>query len=123
MTNSLSFSRWIAALVSIACLSLLFHLQITFAKTEQSLSKAQKIQNGVQLETDSLNVKVQFYAENIARVVKWSAGGTAEKKTLAVIQNKLPDLKLDLQENAEAVTLSSSKITVQISKSDGTIQY
>ncbi len=123
MTNSLSFSRRIAALVSIACLSLFFHLQITFAKTEQPLSKAQKIHNGIQLETDSLNLKVQCYADNIVRVVKWPAGGTAEKKSLAVVQNKLPDLKLDLQENAETITLSSPKITLQISKRDGAIKY
>jgi len=123
MTNSFPFSRWIAALVSIACLSLFFHLQITFAKTEQPLSKAQKIHNGIQLETDSLNLKVQCYADNIVRVVKWPAGGTAEKKSLAVVQNKLPDLKLDLQENAETITLSSPKITLQISKRDGAIKY
>jgi len=123
MTNSLSFSRRIAALVSIACLSLFFHLQITFAKTEQPLSKAQKIHNGIQLETDSLNLKVQCYADNIVRVVKWPAGGTSVKNSLAVIQKKLPDLKLDLQENTETVTLSSPKITLQISKRDGAIKY
>jgi alpha-D-xyloside xylohydrolase len=81
------------------------------------------IQNGIQLKTANLNVKVQFYADDIVRVVKWSPQGTAEKASLIVIQTNVPDLRIDFQETAETITLSSRKMTVQLSKSDGSIQY
>jgi alpha-D-xyloside xylohydrolase len=83
----------------------------------------QCIQNGVQLNTAALNVKVQFYADDMVRVVKWLPGGTSEKPSLVVIQTNLPDLNIQLQENAKTITLASGKITLQLSKSDGAIQY
>jgi alpha-D-xyloside xylohydrolase len=83
----------------------------------------QRIQNGVQLNYGKLNVKVQFYADDIVRVVKWLPGGTSGKASLVVIQTNVPNLKIDFQENAETIILGSGKITLQLSKSDGTIQY
>ena len=97
-------------------------------QTQSPASKAppppvQRIQNGVQLNPGKLNVKVQFYAADQVRVVKWLPGGTSEKSSLVVIQTNLPDLKIDLQEHAEIITLSSEKLTVQLSKNGGAIQY
>ena len=83
----------------------------------------QRILNGVQLNTGDLNVKVQFYAQGIVRVVKWPAGGTSEKLSLSVLQKTLPDLDVHVEESAAVVTLSSGKVTLQLSKSDGSIQY
>ena len=83
----------------------------------------QRIQNGVQLNTAALNVKVQFYADDTVRVIKWLPGGTSEKSSLVVIQTNLPDLDIHFQENAKTITLGSGKITLQLSKSDGAIQY
>ena len=85
--------------------------------------QTQRIQNGVQLNTAALNVKVQFYADDIVRVVKWLPGGTSEKSSLVVIQTNLPALDIHFQENAATIILASGKITVQLSKSDGAIQY
>ena len=83
----------------------------------------ERIQNGVQLKTGDMNVKVQFYAEGIVRVVKWPAGGTSEKLSLSVLQKALPDLDVHVEENAAEVTLSSGHIKLQLSKSDGSIQF
>ena len=83
----------------------------------------QRIQNGVQLQAGKLNVKVQFYADDQVRVVKWVPGGTSQKASLVVIQTNLPDLNIQFQENAGTITLASAKITLQLSKSDGAIQY
>ena len=85
--------------------------------------QTKRIQNGVQLNTGKLNVKVQFYADDQVRVVKWLPGGTPEKASLVVIQTNLPDLNIQFQENAGTITLASGKITLQLSKSDGAIQY
>jgi alpha-D-xyloside xylohydrolase len=83
----------------------------------------QRIQNGVQLNAAALNVKVQFYADDIVRVVKWAPDGTPAKASLAVIQTNLPDLNIRVEENADTVTLASGKVTVRLSRSDGAIQY
>ena len=82
-----------------------------------------RIPNGVQLNTGTLNVRVQFYADDIVRVVKWLPGGISEKLSLVVIQTNLPDLKIRIEKNADAITLGSAKITVQLSKVDGAIKY
>jgi alpha-D-xyloside xylohydrolase len=85
--------------------------------------KVERIRNGVLLKTGTLNVKVQFYSDDTVRVVKWLPGGTDEKKSLVVIQSTLPGVNIGLQESSEFFNLSSGKITVQISKSNGQIQY
>jgi alpha-D-xyloside xylohydrolase len=85
--------------------------------------KIERVQNGVQLATGDLNVKVQFYSESIVRVVKWPAGGTPEKLSLSVIQKDIPKLDVRFAEDEAGVTLSSGQVKLTISKSDGSIQY
>jgi len=82
-----------------------------------------QVQNGIQLAVGNLNVKVQFYAERTVRVVKWPAGGTSAKASLSVIQKDLPALDVSVKDDATKVTLSSGKITLLVSKSDGSIQF
>jgi alpha-D-xyloside xylohydrolase len=83
----------------------------------------ERIQNGVQLKTGDMNVKVQFYAEGIVRVLKWPAGGTSEKLSLSVLQKALPDLDVHVEESATEVTLSSGHVKLQLGKTDGSIQF
>lgn len=93
------------------------------AQSKPLPSRTERIQNGVQWNTGEQNVRVQFYAEGTARVVKWVPGGTPDKSSLVVIQKDVPTLNVQVRENAESILLSSGKITVQLSKSDGAIQY
>ena len=51
------------------------------------------------------------------------AGGTPAKSSLVVIQTNLPDLNIQVQEDADTVTLASGKLKLQLSRSDGAIQY
>lgn len=81
------------------------------------------IQNGIQLETEEINLKVQFYADNIVRIVKWEPGGSPEKHSLAVIKNKLPDIQLQISEKLRYVNISSKRIELIVSKEDGEIKY
>ena len=83
----------------------------------------QHIQNGIQLATGDLNVRVQFYSKSIVRVVKWPAGGTSEKVSLSVIRKDVPDLSIHFEEDKAGVTLSSGQVKLKLSKSDGSIQY
>ncbi|MBN1377999.1 MAG: DUF5110 domain-containing protein [Gammaproteobacteria bacterium] len=101
-------------LVALAHMALLCFAQQAIAKP---------VQNGVQVETGKLNVRVQFYAENIARIVKWLPGNQADKASL-IVTKELPDeLDIDIQEDAKSVSLRSSKLKVVISKQNGTAQY
>jgi alpha-D-xyloside xylohydrolase len=86
-------------------------------------ARARRIENGVQLETGQLNVKVQFQAENTVRVVKWLPDGSPERSSLVVIRKAVPRLNIRVEESAEIIALASGKLTVQVSKGDGAIRY
>lgn len=93
------------------------------AEIKSSGFQTERIQNGVLLNTAALNVKVQFYADDIVRVVKWTADGTPEKSSLVVIQTNLPDLSIRIKDHADTITLASANLTVLLSKRDGAIRY
>jgi alpha-D-xyloside xylohydrolase len=82
-----------------------------------------QIQNGVQIETEGLNLKAQFYADDVVRVVKWLPGTSAEKSSLIVKKDNLPDLEIKFEDNGREVVLSSPKVILNISKKDGKIDY
>ena len=123
MMKLLSPAQRTTALLGILALSLGLvscRTQCPFAPAKPTV---QRIQNGVQLYAGKQNVRVQFYADDQVRVVKWAPGGTPKKSSLVVIQTNLPDLNIQFQENAGTITLASGKITLQLSESDGDIQY
>ncbi len=103
----------------------LFILILTLIVFQISASPAtvKQIENGVQIETNELNVKVQFYADNIVRILKWLPNESGEKLSLVVINNALPDIKVKFKENSKEVMLGSEKIILNISKEDGNIEY
>ncbi len=128
MKKIVSFARKATVLLSLLCLDLLW----VSCQTESSESNAppadqpntvQRIRNGVRLNAGKLNVKVQFYADDSVRVVRWLRGGTSQKSSLVVIETNLPDLNIQFQDAAGTIRLQSAKLSVQLSKSDGTIQY
>ncbi len=81
------------------------------------------VKNGVKLESDSLNLIVQFYSEDIVRVIKWNRQGKMEKKSLMVIGDSLPDIKIEIDNSGKKVTLASTALSVIINKKDGSIEY
>ena len=86
-------------------------------------TKVSTIVNGVQIESSKLNVKVQFYGEKLARVTKWSAEGSADKKSLMVLNHELPSIVVSIVETPETVELKTSVLALSISKVDGNIKY
>lgn len=79
--------------------------------------------NGAEMALNKYSVKVQFYADNIARVTKWSKDGSAEKVSLVVLNNELPELAIKVEDLSTAVNISSPKLTVSIDKKSGSISY
>lgn len=94
--------------------------------TNQSLTlnaQVKNVKNGIELNTTGLNLKIQFYADNIVRITKWCPKGTSEKLSLSVIKKELPDLKITSVQKGENIFLSSAKLILNVSAKDGNIKY
>jgi alpha-D-xyloside xylohydrolase len=77
---------------------------------------------GVEVGAGGQTVRVQFYAPDVVRVLKWTAGGAPEKKSLAVVARPDSGLALTRSETAEALTIASPRVRVRVSKLDGVVQ-
>jgi len=78
---------------------------------------------GAEITAGGQTVRVQFYAPDGVRVLKWAAGGSPEKQSLVVIARPDVGLALTRSETAEAMTLASSRVQVRISKTDGVVRF
>jgi alpha-D-xyloside xylohydrolase len=103
------------------CIILFFSLLCSQCSTIQAQMK--KIKNGAELNAPQINVRVQFYDENIVRVIKWSPRGTSEKVSLSVIKDPIPELGIKVEQRNDAILLTSPKLSVTLSAPDGTIEY
>jgi len=86
-------------------------------------AQIKSITNGAELNTPDLNVRVQFYDENIVRVIKWSPRGTSKKMSLSVIKDSIPDLGIKTEQNGSTILLTSPKLSVKVSTPDGNVEY
>ena len=98
-------------------------LLILFAGCNSGKTTVKQIQNGVEIHSIKLNVKAQFYTDNIVRITKWSPDGTADKKSLSVILQTVPVLEISSDETKNDITLASSSLKIKINKKTGNIEY
>jgi alpha-D-xyloside xylohydrolase len=100
-------------------------LFLSFVSSQSSTTNAEvkTIKNGVELNTREFNVKVQFYADNIVRIVKWSPKGTSEKVSLSVIKETIPELAIKVDQRDSAILLMSPKLSLKVSPVDGNIEF
>ena len=103
--------------------SLLIISVLFFLVTGCNSTKVNQIQNGVEIHSGNLNVKAQFYAENIVRITKWSNDGTSDKKSLSIIKQSVPSLNITKEETKTDVILKSGSLTIKVSKQTGNIEY
>ena len=82
-----------------------------------------RVKNGTEVHMPDLNVRVQFYDENIVRVTKWSPRGTSEKVSLSVIKDSISELGITIEQHNDAILLTSPELSVSVSTSDGNIEY
>ncbi|HTP85346.1 MAG TPA: TIM-barrel domain-containing protein [Bryobacteraceae bacterium] len=88
-----------------------------------AFAAADRIPNGVQLSTEKMNVKVQFYSPTTVRVLKWTAAGKPDKLSLSVIQKDVPNLSIAVSKTPASVTLASAWVEVEINTADGTVRF
>ena len=69
---------------------------------------------GAELTAGGQTVRVQFYAPDVVRVLKWTAGGSPEKQSLVVIARPDTGLAVTREETAEALTVASPRLRVRV---------
>ncbi len=79
----------------------------------------QQIKNGAVVNSSLMNVKVQFYDDNIVRVVRWKPTVTDKKTSLCVILDSLPSLPVKLERDRDNVILSCRTLKVTIAQERG----
>ncbi len=81
------------------------------------------ITNGIELKSVNKNIRLQFYDENIVRVIKWPSENHPDKKSLSVIQNSHSQLGIIASEKNKKVFLVSKSLKVVVSKKDFSVEY
>ncbi|MEO0293670.1 MAG: TIM-barrel domain-containing protein [candidate division WOR-3 bacterium] len=103
--------------------SVFFLLTFVFFRALAFDVKIHQLKNGFWVRTRKFNIKVQFYRDNIVRVVKWLPEGSEEKLSLVILWDTLPNVMVELKENDREILLSSERVKVKISKEEGKIEY
>ncbi len=102
---------------------LLIFIALIMTQCNNKIIKIIEVKNGIQLESDDLNVKIQFYTENIVRVTKWHEDGKEDKKSLSVIKEEIPELNINREDKGDIFIVNSEKIKLIIKKNTGQITY
>jgi alpha-D-xyloside xylohydrolase len=79
--------------------------------------------NGIELKTNGLNVRAQFYAGNIVRIIKWVPQGTPEKLSLSVVKAPPANITVSATDDDSTILLKSEQLIVKIAKRDGNVEY
>jgi alpha-D-xyloside xylohydrolase len=112
--------------LSIICLINIFLVSqnnLLIARIPGSSNLLKVIKNGIELTTPELNLKVQFYDNNIVRILKWSKNGSPDKLSLCVIEDSIKTLEIKIKQDANSVLLSSPSLSLNISRVDGRITF
>ena len=96
---------------------------ISLIQTSFSAITVHRISHGIQIELADQHVKAQFYADNIIRITKRLPDAAPDSPSLVVIQKVLPDIHLQIKENDTIISISSEKLYVIISKTNGAIEF
>ncbi|MEJ5258851.1 MAG: TIM-barrel domain-containing protein [Anaerohalosphaeraceae bacterium] len=81
------------------------------------------LHNGIEWTNGQSFTRISFYGDNKVRVIKWVNPATPDPNSLVVIASNPQRVKLSLAEDAFQFVLCSDKLTVRLSKEDGTIEY
>jgi alpha-D-xyloside xylohydrolase len=105
-----------------AFVCLLLSLTVASHRCSANELEVKQIKNGIELKTHELNLRVQFYADNIVRVTKWTPEGTPEKVSLSVTKDTIPELGIRVEHTSDTVRLTSPRLFLKVSKTDGDVE-
>jgi alpha-D-xyloside xylohydrolase len=98
-------------------------ITIIFIFSNAFTAQFKQIKNGVELKTSEYNLRVQFYNDDVVRIIKWPLDGTPDKLSLSVIKKDFPELSVITQKDKDEITVQSSKLILNISQQDGNIKF
>lgn len=78
--------------------------------------------NGVRLTTQGVDLDIQFFSQDIVRILKSPSGTMFKKKSLSVI--KTPEaIQLETEQNNSGLSVKSSSLLVKINQKNGLISF
>ncbi|MGC8824232.1 MAG: TIM-barrel domain-containing protein [Bacteroidales bacterium] len=81
------------------------------------------IDNGVIIRTYKLNIKVQFYRNDIVRIQKWLTQGSDKKLSLSVCVDSLIPLSLQREESSRFYLIASPELRIKINYRTGSVEF
>ncbi len=81
------------------------------------------VDSGAEVATATQHVRVQFFREDIVRVLKWPASNTSDKRSLSVIAEPAERVEVRHRQGPGTVTLESGRLRLTIDKETGRIRF
>jgi alpha-D-xyloside xylohydrolase len=81
------------------------------------------VDGGIEIDARSHKLRIQFYADDVVRVLKWPKAGAAEKHSLVVLGQPSSSITFRRDETATSVTLASAKLRIRANKADGLVSF
>jgi alpha-D-xyloside xylohydrolase len=102
---------------------LLFLTFISFILFLSCQPSYQKFDNGIDLKTKQVNLRVQFYNDNIIRIIKWNHGASPDKKSLIIVNDAMQPVFFRTDDLKEYVLLTGKNMSCKISKMTGAVEF
>jgi alpha-D-xyloside xylohydrolase len=82
----------------------------------------EKIDSGIRITTDSVEVSVQFYNSGIARIVKSPVGKSFKKESLTVIKTPVKST-FNIKDQKGSIDLRTDKMVIKVDSKTGEVSY
>lgn len=90
---------------------------------QNNKTRVTQINNGVELNAQNINIRLQFYADNIVRVTKWAPNGKPQKLSLSVIDTIKKNVDITVVQNSGNIEVKTAAINLIIDKKTANIVY
>ncbi|HKJ33242.1 MAG TPA: TIM-barrel domain-containing protein, partial [Balneolales bacterium] len=81
-----------------------------------------KSEYGVVINTNDMNIDVEFYSNNIVRIVKYPVGATFHKKSFAVVMKPVK-VRFSVQKTVNTINVTDKSLIVKINTESGKVAF
>lgn len=97
-------------------------IALSFATLQVTAQQIQRTQQGLQFSAQQMDIRIEFYTENIVRVYKTPIGKPYSKKSLSVISQAKPT-SVTSEKKGSNTLLKSSALQVEVNTETGGIYF